>query len=175
MEEAETAEVSAQIEVFLAAWFRMRQTVMEANFHRAHQQGLSATQFMLLNLLEQRETEAPWTLRALATALNLQPTTLVQTVDSLEQRGLVARQRARTDRRQTHISLTEAGHEVQRDSQRQFHERLAAIFHVMQPAQRRALIDGLEAFAAAALAPQVAPQEEQSNDDAYNLSPNRGE
>lgn len=147
--------LTSQVEAFLGAWFRTRQSVMEANFHRAHQQGLSATQFMLLNLVE---GDGPWTLRALATALNLEPTTLTQTVDSLEQRGLVERRRATEDRRRTYVSLTDAGRAAQHASREQFHTRLAAIFAAMRPEERVALVLGLEAFANAALAtPSGAP------------------
>ena len=73
MEEEQPSEVTQQVAAFPAAWFRTRQTVMEANFHRAHQQGLSTTQFMLLNLLER---DVVWTLRKLATALHLEPASL---------------------------------------------------------------------------------------------------
>ena len=157
VEEGQPSEVTQQVAAFLAAWFRTRQTVMEANFHRAHQQGLSTTQFMLINLLER---DAPWTLRTLATALNLEPTTLLQTVDSLEQRGLVARQRATVDRRRVHITLTDAGRSVQQASQQQFHTRLTAIFEAMRPDERQALVAGLDAFANAA----TTPQEERSHE-----------
>lgn len=112
------------------------------------------TQFMLINLLER---DVGWTLRTLATALNLVPTTLLQTVDSLEQRGVVARQRATVDRRQVHITLTEVGRAIQQASQQQFHIRLTAIFQAMQPDERRALVLRLEAFANAATAPQKEP------------------
>ena len=141
-----------QVDAFLAGWFRMRQSVMEANFHRAHQQGVSTTQFMVMNLLS--EEGAPWTLRRLATALNLEPATLVRTVDSLEQRGIVLRQRDTRDRRQVHLSLTSLGIEMQTASQTHFRTRLAHIFHAMSVADRHALIAGLTAFATAAQMPQ---------------------
>jgi DNA-binding MarR family transcriptional regulator len=147
--------LDVQIDAFLAGWFRMRQTVMEANFHRAHQQGLSTTQFLVLNLLS--EHDQPWTLRRLAAALNLESATLVRTIDSLEGRGLVARQRSAPDRRQVHISLTEAGRAVQGASQAHFRARLAAIFGAMAPAARTALLTGLAAFAEAA---QASPKDD---------------
>ncbi len=144
-------EIAAQIDAFLAGWFRMRQTVMEANFHRAHQNGLSTTQFLVLNLLSERDQ--PWMLRRLAAALNLESATLVRTIDSLVGRGLVARERATTDRRQVHITLTDAGRALQAASQDHFRVRLATIFRQMSPAARRELLAGLDAFAAAAQEP----------------------
>jgi DNA-binding MarR family transcriptional regulator len=140
-------EIVGQVEAFLAAWLRARQSVMEVNFHRAQQQRLSMTQFMVLGLLEDGEA---WTLRSLANALNLETPTLVRTIDSLEQRGLVHRQRDTVDRRQVHITLTPAGQQIQAASHEQFRMRLAAIFHQMPPASRQALINGLSAFATAA-------------------------
>jgi DNA-binding MarR family transcriptional regulator len=142
------ASIDDQVSAFLAAWYRTRQTVMEANFHRAHQQGLSTTQFLLLNLLDQQQ--GPWTLRTVAAALHLESATVVQTVDSLEHRGLVARQRATTDRRRVHLQLTDAGRAVQSASQQAFHERLTIIFAGMLPPARQALVEGLTAFADAA-------------------------
>lgn len=163
--------LSKHIDTFLTGWFRMRQTVMEANFHRAHRQGLSTTQFLVLNLLagetaEERRDERvghgerrarseqshPWTLRRLATALNLEPTTLVHTIDSLEQRGVVARQRDTTDRRRVHITLTPAGYSMQVESRDTFRARLAEIFQAMTPDDRQALLTGFAAFATAAQA-----------------------
>jgi DNA-binding MarR family transcriptional regulator len=140
-------EVTRQVEDFLAAWFRTRQTVMEANFHRAHQHRLSTTQFMVLGLLE---SGTPWTLRALASALNLETPTLVRTIDSLEQRGLVARQRDTVDRRQVHITLTSEGKLLQEASQQQFRRRIVSIFQGMNSADRQGLINGLASFAAVA-------------------------
>jgi len=145
-------QIPQQVDAFLAGWFQMRQSVMEANFHRAHQQGVSTTQFMVMNLLS--EKGSPWTLRRLATALNLEPATLVGTVDSLEQRGVVVRQRDTHDRRHVHISLTPLGSEMQTASQTHFRTRLAHIFQAMSSADRHALIAGLAAFATAAQTPQ---------------------
>ena len=146
-------EIVLQVEAFLANWFRMRQSVMEANFHRAHQQGISTTQFMVMNLLHE-PAASPWTLRRLATALNLEPATLVRTIDSLEQRGIVLRQRDTRDRRQVHLTLTAVGQEMQIASHAHFQTRLAHIFQAMSPDDRRALLAGLAAFAEAAQAPQ---------------------
>ncbi len=147
MTASDETEITRQVEAFLAAWLRTRQSVMEANFHRAQQHRLSMTQFMVLGLLEDGHT---WTLRTLADALNLETPTLVRTIDSLEQRSLVTRQRDTADRRQVHITLTAAGQQVQAASHEQFRARLAAIFQAMPSADRQALINGLSAFATAA-------------------------
>ena len=53
--------------------------------------------------------------RALADRLGAVPSRVVALIDSLEQRGLVARTRSVTDRRHHQLALTEAGREVMRD------------------------------------------------------------
>ncbi len=157
MEDDESLALGGQVDAFMTSWFRARQTVLEANFRRAHQHGLSATQFMLLNLIEHG---GPWTLRAVASALRLDATTVLQTVDSLEQRGLVTRTRSTADRRRVHLSLTADGASIQESSQQEFRAALTAIFRAMKPTARRALVTGLTAFADAATAL------EQESDDA---------
>jgi len=141
------AEIDEQIDAFMNAWFVTRQFVMEANFHRAHLHGMSTTQFMLLARLMDGSV---WTLVELAAVLNLETPTLVRTVDSLEQRGLVMRQRDTVDRRQVLITITTTGLEVQAASVEQFRTRLTTIFQTMLPDERDALIFGLVAFARSA-------------------------
>jgi len=141
------AEIDEQIDAFMNAWFVTRQFVMEANFHRAHLHGMSTTQFMLLARLMDGSV---WTLVELAAVLNLETPTLVRTVDSLEQRGLVMRQRDTVDRRQVLITITTAGLEAQAAAVEQFQTRLATIFQTMLPDERDALIFGLVAFARSA-------------------------
>lgn len=156
MEESDI--LASQIDDFLSAWFRTRQTIMEANFHRAHQHGLSTTQFLLLNLLDQRGSMS---LRSAAGALHLDTSTLVQTVDSLETRGLVQRQRSTQDRRRVDLLLTEAGRGVQAASQDLFRQRLTVLFATMTPVARQALIEGMTAFADAAMS---TPEENHATD-----------
>ncbi|BCL82314.1 MarR family transcriptional regulator [Ktedonobacteria bacterium brp13] len=141
---AAAVEIEEQIDAFMNAWFVTRQFVMEANFHRAHLHGMSTTQFMLLARLMDGSV---WTLVELAVVLNLETPTLVRTVDSLEQRGLVMRQRNTVDRRQVLITITTAGLEVQAAAVEQFRTRLTTIFQTMLPIERDALILGLAAFA----------------------------
>lgn len=137
-------EIDEQIDAFLNAWFATRQFVMEANFHRAHLHGMSTTQFMLLARLMDGSV---WTLVELTVVLNLETPTLVRTVDSLEQRGLVMRQRDTVDRRQVLITITTAGLEAQAAAVGQFRTQLTMIFQTMLPDERDALIFGLAAFA----------------------------
>ena len=87
---------------FLAAWMHVRQVVQSANFNQFHRAGLSATQFMTLNVVP----EEGLTLTQLARKLNLSPASLKVTVDSLADRGLVSRRKSVQDARKVDIFNT---------------------------------------------------------------------
>lgn len=76
---------------FLDAWLGARQIIQAANFNRFQREGLSATQFMTLNLLPVNKQGL--TLSELAKRMNLSLATLAKTVDSLQARGMLARTR----------------------------------------------------------------------------------
>lgn len=125
---------------FLSAWMRVRQIVQAANFNRFHQAGLSATQFMTLNVVPQQGM----TLSDLAHKLNLSPATLNATVNSLEERGLVRRTRNPLDARKINISATKEGEEIQNSASQEFHRFMAGIFRSMSKNRRDGLLAGLE-------------------------------
>jgi DNA-binding MarR family transcriptional regulator len=145
----ETSTIDRQVEAFLAVWFRARQQIMETSFKRAHLHGLSATQFLVLTLLGRAQRDAPWTISALAERLNLDPATLVRTVDSLEQRMLVARRRDTRDRRLVFVELTSQGRCIQQEAVERMTRRLATMFRGMSAEGREALLRGLEELVAA--------------------------
>lgn len=139
-------------ERFLDAWFAARQLIQAANFNRFHQAGLSATQFMTLNTLP----SAPNSIKIgdLARRLNLKPATIAQTINSLEERGLVTRQRGEADRRQVLLHITPSGTRLQNSAAGQFKKQMAAIFAAMEGSRRMELISGLEQFVAIGVAQQ---------------------
>ena len=79
---------------FLQAWMQVRQVVQAANFNRFRRAGLSATQFMILNVVPQEGM----TLSELARKLNLSAPSVKKTIDSLMERGLVIRKPRSGDR-----------------------------------------------------------------------------
>lgn len=132
---------------------RVRQIVQSANFNRFQREGLSATQFMTLNLLP--STGEGIMLTELARRLNLSPATVNKTVQSLESRGLVERARSEQDARRLELHATKSGSRLQNAASTEFHRFMADLFRKMSAEQRRGLVAGLEALAAgsAAIAP----------------------
>ena len=125
---------------FLAAWMQVRQLVQRANFNRFQRAGLSATQFMILNVVPQQGM----TLSALARELNLSPSTLNETVNTLEERRLVLRSRDPLDARKWIIRVTAAGTKMQNSASQEFHSFMAGLFARMSKTRREGLLAGLE-------------------------------
>jgi len=107
---------------------------------------MSATQFMLMQLLDNATSEEPCSISWLANHLNLDPATVVRTVDSLEKRGLVERRRDKFDRRLVFVEFTPQGRNTQHTMHQNFKNQIIAIFAAMEPVKRAALLGGLEEF-----------------------------
>ncbi|MDQ2842009.1 MAG: MarR family transcriptional regulator [Acidobacteriota bacterium] len=129
---------------FLTAWFAIRQVIQAANFNHFHQAGLSATQFMTLNLLPVENDRIA--IGELARRMNLKAATVAKTVDSLEARRLLKRTRSTADGRLVLVGITERGRTLQNAAAGQFRAHVSNIFNAMQAKDRAALIRGLESF-----------------------------
>ncbi|MBA2316991.1 MAG: winged helix-turn-helix transcriptional regulator [Euzebyales bacterium] len=86
---------------------------------------------------------------ALAEWLTVSPPSVSALVDGLVTRGLVARERSRTDRRRVEHTLTAAGREALIDADGVVGERLDELLAVLSTKRRRAALDGLAAVAEA--------------------------
>jgi DNA-binding MarR family transcriptional regulator len=137
--------LDVQVERFAAMFADLRR-VLGAGFKRAHQQGFSATQFMVLGLIEQAQEDEALTISWIAERLGIDPATVVRTVDSLEERGLVHRRRGQQDRRQVFVEFTEAGRQARQEMKQRFKMRIRAIFGAMSDEGRASLLRGLEEF-----------------------------
>lgn len=84
------------------------------------------------------------TLKALALAVNLSPSTLVGIVDRLEHKGLVRRERSKTDRRQVFITATEEGGILAAASPPPLQDRLSAALRRLPESEQVAIAASLE-------------------------------
>ena len=139
-------ELQTQVEEFLKAWFQVRQQIQQLNFNRTHQNKLNTTQFIVLNFLEEASPDNPYTISGLATTIKLDPATIVRTVDSLENQGLVIRRRDKQDRRKVFVEFSEEGRAIQQQSRQNFKNSIINIFEKMSDAGRTALVKGLQEF-----------------------------
>lgn len=136
--------VKTEVTRFLDAWFAVRQFIQAANFNRFQGAGLSATQFMTLNLLPTDGTGLP--IGDLARRMNLRAATVAKTVDSLEAREMVIRVRSDVDKRVVMVKMTPVGSDLQNAAQGQFQAQMKQLFHAMSPGERTGLILGLESL-----------------------------
>lgn len=132
---------------FLRLWLELRQIVQAANFNRFQGEGLSATQFSLLNVLN---TERATTVKELAARMNLGSPTVVRSLDSLERRGLIRRERNPEDRREVRITATREGETLQNSTRGDFTRKIEEVFSAMSEKGRTALLEGYREFLAEA-------------------------
>jgi DNA-binding MarR family transcriptional regulator len=153
--------VNEQVERFTAIFLDLRK-VLGVGFKHAHQHGLSTTQFIVLGLIGKAQiTGETCTISSIAGDLDIDPATVVRTVDSLEKRGLVERRRSREDRRQVFVEFTDAGCAARQEAHQQFINRIHTILLAMSEDGRSSLLSGLEEFVQVGLrAQEIHPEEE---------------
>ena len=84
----------------------------------------------------------------LARRLNLSHSTTSGIVDRLQARGLVTREQDANDRRYTRVEVTPPVQGYTRDLEEGPYGRLTRLFEVASPAERKAVLDGLETLRA---------------------------
>src|SRR5438094_7837763 len=143
--------VNEKVERFTTIFQDLRK-VLGVGFKHAHQHGLSTTQFIVLGLIGKAQiTGEPCTISSIAGDLDIDPATVVRTVDSLEKRGLVERRRSLEDRRQVFVEFTDAGSAARQEAHQQFINRIHTILLAMSEEGRSSLLTGLEEFVEAGL------------------------
>jgi DNA-binding MarR family transcriptional regulator len=153
--------INEQVERFTALFTDLRK-VMGAGFKHAHQHGLSTTQFIVLGLIGKAQMSGEsCTISSIAGDLDIDPATVVRTVDSLEKRGLVERRRSREDRRQVFVEFTDAGCAARQEAHQQFINRMHTILLAMSEEGRASLLSGLEEFVQVGLRAQEIHSEEE--------------
>ena len=98
-------------------------------------------------LLELAAVTEPLATTAIARRVNLSTSTVIGILDRLEARGLVRRERSRTDRRVVLVRLTAAGRRVARTTQLPWQAKLADELETLNPRQRRELARSAERIA----------------------------
>lgn len=142
MSRMKTHGQSSEVTRFLNAWFAVRQHIQANNFNRFQGAGLSATQFMALNLLPPDGEGIA--IGELARQMNLKPATVAKTVDSLEARDMITRARHPHDGRVVNVSITEKGMQLQNSAKGQFTDQISRLFRTMTAEERAGLVRGLE-------------------------------
>ncbi|RXZ50276.1 MarR family transcriptional regulator [Agromyces fucosus] len=98
-------------------------------------------------LLWELAATGPSTQHALAARLEVSPRNITGLVDALEAGGYVTRSRHPSDRRAIVVSLAASAEEFMRDMQRDHAELSAELLGAVAPADRDALLRGIEAIA----------------------------
>lgn len=100
-----------------------------------------------VRVLWELAASGPSSQHALATRLEVSPRNITGLVDALEAGGYVARSPHPTDRRSIIVSLGASAHEMMRTMQQEHAELSADLLGAVAPADREALVRGIDAIA----------------------------
>jgi len=113
----------------------------------AHAAGLTPAQLRVLQILRGRPGGST-TPKALATQMGVAQATITALVDKLVAGGQVTRERSQIDRRQTNVTITDAGRAAVRDAPDALQQRFVRAFEKMQDWEQAQLVASLERVAA---------------------------
>ncbi|MCS7190041.1 MAG: MarR family transcriptional regulator [Fimbriimonadales bacterium] len=138
------AELVAQ--VFLQAMYT---SIGEKLLEELAESDLTYSQMQALRYLH---THRRVTVGDLAEGLNISYPSATNMVHRLEKKGLIRRVANPRDRRQVGLALTDAGRGIIQRVDQERRQRFATVLAQMEPAERRAFIEGLSAFIRAGVA-----------------------
>lgn len=121
--------------------------LLEVLWGRASTAPASASQLRVLLILEHHEGI---NLRTLADSLASTPPSTSRLCDRLQAAGFIDRETSPTNRREVRLYLSGHGRAFLADLRERRQRELRAVLDVMPAAKRAALLEGLEAFCAAA-------------------------
>ncbi len=107
--------------------------------------GLTAPQLLVLREVQSHDGVMA---SEIARAISLSPATVTLIINKLEGLELVTRERSTVDRRRTHISLTDAGHEALSQAPQPLQESFSQRFDELQTWEKHQLVASLEKIAA---------------------------
>jgi DNA-binding MarR family transcriptional regulator len=105
---------------------------------------LSTSQLLVLDLLA---INSPQTVGSIADRVGLAQATVSGVLDRLEERGLIARQRGDSDRRQIMVHLTDSGRSLQEQAPTALQTRFLANFSSLQDWEKTAILSALQRLA----------------------------
>lgn len=111
----------------------------------ARQTGLTASQLLLLQVLDQHGES---TAGEIAAHMGITQATTTNLLHKLEDRGLVSRRRSDTDRRKVWLTLTEAGREKLMAAPDDLQERFSHQFEALEDWEQSMIIAALERISA---------------------------
>ncbi len=112
----------------------------------AHAAGLTPAKLRVLQILRSKPGGST-TPKALATQMGLAQATITAMVDKLVAGGHVAREKSDTDRRMSHLVITEAGRDTVRNAPDALQQRFVNAFERMRPWEQAQLVASLERVA----------------------------
>jgi len=123
---------------------RLAQLVVFERFeNRLGEINVTPAIFSVLEVLQQNDGI---TQSKLATAVNLDRSSVVPLLDKLAKRGLVERHASTTDRRHNHLHLTDAGRELLAEATRRASEHEKEVCKPFTIAEKKLLLDLLGRF-----------------------------
>ncbi|AWZ19717.1 Transcriptional regulator, MarR family protein [Roseovarius sp. EC-HK134] len=106
--------------------------------------GLTAVQFRVLQIVAERGN---CTATHIAQQMRVSQATITALVDKLVKHGVVTREKSQTDRRQTNIVITDAGHETIRRAPDALQQRYVRKFEALADWEQAQLVASLERVA----------------------------
>jgi len=111
----------------------------------ARARGLTAVQLRVLQIVVETGSKTP---KEIAARMGVTPATMSALIDKLEARGLVARTRSEIDRRQTFVTITEAGKTAVDEAPDPLQQRYVRQFEALEDWEQAMIVAALERVAA---------------------------
>lgn len=141
-----TTALSNRVDESLIALRRVLRATAMYEKDLAHAAGLTPAKLRVLQILRSKP-DGSATPKALATQMGLAQATITAMVDKLVAGGHVARERSDTDRRMSHVVITEAGRATVRNAPDALQQRFVRAFEQMQDWEQAQLVASLERVA----------------------------
>ncbi|MCP2250055.1 MarR family winged helix-turn-helix transcriptional regulator [Lentzea aerocolonigenes] len=135
-------------ETVMAHLRALRQELLTTSMEPAGDQARSGLTAPQIGLIRSLVVEGSATVTELARRLSLSHSTTSGIVDRLQARGLVTREVDPSDRRYTRVQVTEPVQNYTREISEGPYARLTCVLAEASPAERKAVLDGLETLRA---------------------------